>query len=165
MIAHNADGAAGVAHAARHSRRDDVIPHLALRLFHRVAQGPAPLLDLSFVERVSADEHTRGVRTGRVRLVAWAAATSVIDRLHELSARFAKGDTTTVPELHRLQDRYRRVRVEPDGRITLPLAICVHLAVVGASTIFVASFADHVELWSVAYRTARLADEHDDGLP
>lgn len=101
---------------------------------------------------------------GRVRLVAWENAARVTERLRELSARFTAGDTTTVPELHRLQDRFRRVRVDPDGRIALPLAICVHLGAIGPSTIFIASHADHVELWSLAYRTARLAAESDEGL-
>ena len=67
-----------------------------------------------------------------------------------------------------LEDRYRRVRLEASGRITLPAAASIHLLNDPADRrAFIVRLGDHIELWSVLYRHAKLRARSDlfEGLP
>lgn len=107
-----------------------------------------------------------GEEPGRVRLLPLNAAERVTNRLGALATQLENGDEAVIGELQRLVDRYRRVRIGPDGRLGLPLAIGVHLSATSAGQLLVAASPAHMELWSTAFRSAQLAErDPSDGLP
>src|SRR5262249_12528522 len=101
---------------------------------------------------------------GRVRLVSWALAAAVQARIELLSAE--QDDEAAADELLLLQDRYQRIEVDSDLRIDPPEHTLLHLEV-ASGAVFLARFPERLELWSVAYREARLAraSREQEGLP
>lgn len=96
---------------------------------------------------------------GRASLVRWGLAQPIRDRARELNDAIAAGDTVAAGELLQLQYRYRRLKVDADSRVQLPLTAIVHLDVHRAvpATVYVVRYPERVELWSRTH-SERLLD-------
>ena len=96
---------------------------------------------------------------GRVRLAPWGGATGVLARIQELGRALDEGDPTAADSLLMLQDRYRRLSIEHDGRLHLPPVVAIHIdpndAFAGFA-LFVVRYPQHVELWSTTVRERNL---------
>jgi hypothetical protein len=103
---------------------------------------------------------------GQIRLIEWAKGSGpVIERRRAIAAA-QEDDAQVSAALRALDDRYRRLWVDRDGRLQLPHAAVLHLALTGGDLVAYA-FPDCVELWSPAHRANELERLQDvfAGLP
>jgi hypothetical protein len=89
----------------------------------------------------------------------------VLERAKTLSARLAAGDSSAAESLLALQDRYRRVPIDDRWRVTLQLAIAMHLEPTmdtgRQGAVFIVRQLGEVELWGQSFRERRQASAPD----
>jgi hypothetical protein len=102
---------------------------------------------------------------GRVRVLPWTAAASVLERRSQLLESEIGADE--LDQLQQLEDRYFRVPAEPIRRLTFHKSTLMHLGVREAEDVVVVRLPDSLEIWSPSYRELRLALRHPAlaGLP
>jgi DNA-binding transcriptional regulator/RsmH inhibitor MraZ len=115
------------------------------------------VLPSRFVDLVGKDALVVSDVPGRVRLLPWHPNG---ERVHQRSTdlRGSLAEATSLRALVDLESLYERVAIEDDGRFTLPPGARLHLGVEPGSDFIAWALRDHVELWSLAHRNARLED-------
>jgi hypothetical protein len=97
---------------------------------------------------------------GRLRLLPWETADKVLKLCRALRRR---SDPTAERELRLLEDIYRRLHIEPPGRIQLPHLLLVHLSgsIAENQFFYVVRYESSIEIWSMEHRNAALKQRPD----
>jgi DNA-binding transcriptional regulator/RsmH inhibitor MraZ len=89
-----------------------------------------------------------------MRLLPWAMGDPVRAKLEDLASSSGEEVEDALLLLH---DRYQRLVLDQDARLDLPGHVANHLQIADPAALFLARYRDRVELWSTAYREARLS--------
>lgn len=103
---------------------------------------------------------------GRAILRPWDPDGPIIEERIAALAQMPQPHPVHEDELADLRSRYVRQVVEPKGRMTLSSLMLAHLHArdLGSAILFVAFFADRIELWSEQYRSSRLDSADASGV-
>lgn len=131
----------------------------------RVLLSPRIVAEINWLDNLSKGE-VLGLavldRPLTVRLLSFAQYGDVVVARRRELIRIIDSDPEAERALIALEDRYHKVRIPQDRRVTLSNLLIAHLEIrVGHANIYVERFRDEMRLLSLKARTQRLSDGND----